>query len=255
MTTSSPVGIWTSCLAGRHPTAGHRSIRPVLSAIYGPASLAALLHFPLSRSRGRAALSRVGSSIAKSDKEKVMKLQRVLFTILTLIGMTFLFAGKSSAQQVKTDYDREANFGQYKTYSWEHVNTRDPLLVDRIKDSVNAALAAKGLTQVDSGGDVSIVAMEITRNQQTLNTFYDGLGGGWGWRRFGGGGFGEATTTTETYKVGTLVVDLFDTKTKKLLWRGMSSDTLSNNSDKNIKNLDKGVEKMFKQFPPGTSKK
>ncbi len=176
-----------------------------------------------------------------------MKLQRVVFV---LIGMMFLFAGKSSAQQVKTDYDRSVNFGQYKTYSWERVKTQDPLFVDRIKSSVNSALAAKGWTQVDSGGDVSIVAIEITRNQQTLNTFYDGLGGGWRW-----GGFGQATTTTETYKVGTLVVDLFDTKTKKLVWRGMSSDTLSNNSDKNIKNLNKGVEKMFKQFPPGSSKK
>jgi hypothetical protein len=181
-----------------------------------------------------------------------MKVQRV---VLLLMGMMFLFAGKSSAQQVKTDYDRSANFGQYKTYSWEHVKTQDPLFVDRIKSSVNAALAAKGWTQVDSGADVCIVAIEITRNQQTLNTFYDGFGGGWGWRRFGGGGFGEATTTTETYKVGTLVVDLFDAKTKKLLWRGTSSDTLSNNSNKNIQNLDKGVEKMFKKFPPGSSKK
>ena len=183
-----------------------------------------------------------------------MKSHKILFSVFTLIGMMFLFAGTSSAQQVKTDYDRGANFGQYKTYSWEHVKTEDPLLVDRIKDSVNAALAAKGLTLVDSGGDVSILAIEITRNQQTLSTFYNGFGGGWGWRRFGGG-FGEATTTTEIYKVGTLVVDLFDTKTKKLLWRGTSSDTLSNNSNKNIKNLDKGVEKMFKQFPPGASKK
>jgi len=181
-----------------------------------------------------------------------MKLQKIL---LALMGMMFMFAGRSFAQQVKTDYDRSANFEQYKTYSWEHVKTQDPLYVDRIKKSVNAALAAKGWTQVDSGGDVSIVAMEITRNQQTLNTFYDGLGGGWGWRRFGGGGFGEATTTTETYKVGTLVVDLFDAKTKKLLWRGTATDTLSNNSNKNIKNLDKGVEKLFKQFPPGSSKK
>ena len=181
-----------------------------------------------------------------------MKLQRVVFV---LIGMMFLFAAKSSAQQVKTDYDRSANFGQYKTYSWEQVKTKDPLLVDRIKSSVNAALAAKGWTQVDLAGDVSIIAIEMTQNQQTLNTFYDGFGGGWGWRRFGGGGFGEATTTTETYTVGTLVVDLFDTKTKTLLWRGTSSDTLSNNSDKNIKNLDKGVEKMFKKFPPDASKK
>ncbi len=181
-----------------------------------------------------------------------MKMQRLMFALMV---MMFLFAGKLSAQQVKTDYDRSANFAQYKTYSWEQVKTKDPLEVDRIKSAVNAALAAKGWTQVDSGGDVSIVSMEITQNQQTLNTFYDGFGGGWGWRRFGGGGFGEATTTTETYKVGTLVVDLFDSKTKKLLWRGTSSDTLSNNSNKNIKNMDKGVEKLFKQFPPGSSKK
>jgi hypothetical protein len=180
-----------------------------------------------------------------------MKAQRV---VLVLMGMMFLFAGNSSAQQVKTDYDRNANFGQYKTYCWEQVKTQDPLYVDRIKSAVNAALAAEGWTQVASGGDVSIIAIEMTQNQQTLNTFYDGFGGGWGWRRFGGGGFGEATTTTETYKVGTLVVDLFDTKTKQLVWRGTSSDTLSNNSDKNIKNLDKGVEKMFKKFPPGSSK-
>src|SRR5437879_2422916 len=181
-----------------------------------------------------------------------MKLQRVVFALMAIM---LLFAGKSSAQQVKTDYDRGANFGQYKTYSWEQVKTKNALDVDRIKGAVNSALNAKGWTQVDSGGDISIVAMEITRNQQTLNTFYDGFGGGWGYRRFGGGGFGEATTTTDTYKVGTLVVDLFDTKTKTLLWRGSSSDTLSNNSNKNIKNLDKGVEKMFKKFPPGSSNK
>ena len=180
-----------------------------------------------------------------------MKLQRLAFVLL---GTMVLFAGRLSAQEVKTDYDRSANFAQYKTYSWEHVKTKDPLDVDRIKSAVNPALSAKGWTQVDSGGDVSVIAIETTQDQQALNTFYDGFGGGWGWRRFGGGGFGEATTTTETYKVGTLVVDLFDTKTKQLIWRGSASDTLSNNSNKNIKNLDKGVEKMFKKFPPGASK-
>jgi hypothetical protein len=185
-------------------------------------------------------------------KGENMKTQKIVFV---LIGLMALFAGNASAQQVKTDYDRSANFAQYKTYSWEHVKTQDPLDVDRIKSAVNAALATKGWTQVDSGGDVSIVAVEMTREQQTLNTFYNGFGGGWGWRRFGGGGLGDATTTTETYKVGTVIVDLFDTKTKQLIWRGAESDTLSNNSDRNIKNLDKGVGKMFKNFPPGSSKK
>lgn len=179
-------------------------------------------------------------------------MQRVVFA---LMGTMFLFAATSSAQQVKIDYDRSANFTKYKTYSWEHVRTRDALDVDRIKNAVDAALAAKGWTQANSGGDVSIVAIEMTQDRQTLNTFYDDFGGGWGWRRFGGGGFGEATTTTDTYTLGTLVVDLFDAKTKQLIWRGSASDTLSNNSEKNIKNLNKGAEKMFKNFPPGTSKK
>jgi hypothetical protein len=213
--------------------------------------LAMVLHLPVT-SLDAAKLFAATETVRNVNKRGNMKLQRAVFV---LMGMALLFAGAVSAQQVKTDYDRSANFGQYKTYSWEQVKTKDTLDVDRIKNAVNVALMAKGWIQVESGGDVSIVAMEITRNQQTLNTFYNGFGGGWGWRRFGGGGLGEATTTTETYKVGTVVVDLFDTKTKQLIWRGATSDTLSNNSDKNIKNLDKGVEKMFKNFPPGSSKK
>src|ERR1700737_4295779 len=175
--------------------------------------------------------------------ETLMNVQRKIFAS---VGIALLFATVSFAQQVKTDYDRSANFSQYKTYSWEKVQTQDPLWVDRIKEAVNGALTAKGLTPVDTGGDVAIVAIEMTKNQQNLNTFYNGFGGGWRW----GGGFGDATTTVDNYKVGTLVVDLFDAKTKNLVWRGSSSDTLSDKSDKNIKNLDKGVQKMFDHFPP-----
>jgi len=176
-----------------------------------------------------------------------MKVQKQ--TIALSIAMILLASVVSVAQQVKTDYDRNANFTQYKTYSWSSVKTKDPLLVDRIKSAVNSTLTARGFTQVDSGGDLSITAMEITRNHQTLNTFYGGGFGGWRW-----GGFGDATTTTDTYKVGTLVVDLFDTQSRELVWRGSSSDTVSNKSDKNIKNLNNGVEKMFKHFPPEAKK-
>jgi len=175
-----------------------------------------------------------------------MKVQRL---VLVFMGTMLLFAGRSSAQDVKTDYDRNANFTQYKTYSWGQVQTKDPLMVDRIKSAVSGVLSAKGLTEVPSGGDLSVMAMETTRNKQTLDTFYNGFGGGWRW-----GGFGDATTTTDTYKVGTLIVDLFDANTKQLVWRGSASDTLSNKSEKNIDNLDKGVEKMFKKFPPEPKK-
>jgi hypothetical protein len=181
--------------------------------------------------------------------EKLMNVQR---KIIASAGIALLFATASFAQQVKTDYDRSANFSHYQTYSWEKVQTQDQLWVDRIKEAVDAALTAKGLRKVESGGDVAIVAIETTQNQRTLNTFYDGFGGGWRWR--GGAGFGDATTTVDNYKVGTLVVDLFDAHTKTLIWRGSSSDTLSDKSDKNIKNLDKGVQKMFDHFPPDAKK-
>lgn len=171
---------------------------------------------------------------------KIYHASRIILAGAVLLA-TFAFA-----EDVKTDYDRNVDFNQFKTYSWEKVETSDPLWVSRIEDAVNAALAAKGWTPVQTGGDVAVVAMEMTRDHRTVNTYYDGFGGGWRW----GGGFGEATTSVDTYKVGTLVVDLFDSNTKKLIWRGSASDTLSNKSDKNIKDLDKGVEKMFDHFPP-----
>ena len=174
---------------------------------------------------------------------------RLKLCAMTTAALAFAFAGACFAEQVKTDWDRSANFGQYRTYSWERVSTRDPLMVDRIKSAVNAVLASKGWTEVPSGADAAVVAIETTHNQQTLDTFYDGFGGGWGWRGFGG--FGDATTTVETYKVGTLVVDIFDANKKKLIWRGSASDALSNNSTKNIKNIGKSVNKMFGHFPPG----
>jgi pimeloyl-ACP methyl ester carboxylesterase len=187
-------------------------------------------------------------------KEKSMNMQR---RISFFIGIALLFTTASFAQQVKTDYDRSTDFSQYKSYSWENVNTQNLLWVDRIKTAVNSALAAKGWTQAESGGNVSIMAMEMTQSHQTLNTYYDSFGGGWGWgRRFGGGGngFGESTTTQDTYRVGTLVVDLFDSNTKNLIWRGSLSDVLSDKSEKNIKNLNKGVEKLFSHFPPDTGR-
>jgi Domain of unknown function (DUF4136) len=171
--------------------------------------------------------------------------------IAAAVGLALVLAAVSFAQDVKSDYDHSANFSQYKTFSWQKVQTKDPLLVDRIKDAVNSALSAKGWTLVPSGGDVEVFAIETTQNQQTLDTFYNGFGGG---RRWGFGGFGDATTTVDTYKVGTLVVDLFDGKTEKLIWRSSSSDTLSNKADKNTKNLDKGVNKMFQHFPPTPKK-
>ena len=98
-----------------------------------------------------------------------------------------LLAATASLAEVKTDYDRTAEFSRYKTYSWGKVHTQNPLWGDRIKAAIASALAAKGWTESESGGHVSVMAMEMTEDHRTLNTYYDDFGGGWGWRRWGGG--------------------------------------------------------------------
>jgi hypothetical protein len=163
---------------------------------------------------------------------------------LTFVAVMLAVTSTAFSMDVKTDFDHHANFPQYHTYSFAKVETPDPLWDDRVKEAIDRALSAKGWTRVPSGGDVSIVAVGTTHEKQTLQTFYDGFDG-WIW-----GGFGTATTYQETYPVGTLIVDMFDTNTKKLIWRGSATDVLSGKPEKDEKKLDKAVSKMFEHFPP-----
>jgi hypothetical protein len=172
---------------------------------------------------------------------------RTIRSIVTFVLLA-IFASLTAAQDVHTDYDKNVVFERFHTYSWGKVQTTNPLWVSRIQSAVDKSLGEKGWQKVESGGDVVVVAVGGTKNAQEYQTFYDGMGG-WRWR-----GFGETTTTVETYKVGTLVVDLYDGSNKQLVWRGTSSDTLSDNPEHNEKNLDKAVDKMFKKFPPPPKK-
>jgi hypothetical protein len=63
-------------------------------------------------------------------------------------------------------------------------------------------------------------------------------------------GDGIATTTVEMTPIGTLVVDLFDTPTKRLIWGGVDRDVLSDKPEKKKKKLTKAVQEMFEHFPP-----
>jgi hypothetical protein len=171
---------------------------------------------------------------------------------MTYGAFMMVLLGSAFGQHAQTDFDHQANFSRYKTYSWQEVKASNSLWDDRIKDAVNAQLAAKGWTQVDNRADVAIVAIKTTQTEKTLQTFYDGLGGGWRWRGFGG--FGQSTTTEQDYKEGTLVVDMYDASTKQLIWRASAEDMLSDKAEKNEKNLDKGIAKMFKSFPPRSTR-
>jgi Domain of unknown function (DUF4136) len=188
--------------------------------------------------------------VAFKKKETDLKSLRFI-TVCAAVALVTSTAG--FAQNVQTDFDHQANFAQYKTYSWQEIKPSVSLWDSRIKNAVNTQLEAKGLAQVADGGDIAIVAIKTSQTQRTLQTFYDGFGGGWRWRGFGD--FGDSTTTEQDYQEGTLVIDLFDGKTKQLIWRGSTESVLSDKAEKNEKTLNKGVAKMFKNFPPESGKR
>ena len=98
---------------------------------------------------------------------------------MSIIAASICLVTISFAQEIKSDYDRNANFSQYKTFSFEKIQTQNQLWVDRIASAVSATLTAKGLSRVSVGGDISIVAVEMIKDQ-TLDTFYDNLVAGGG---------------------------------------------------------------------------
>jgi hypothetical protein len=174
-----------------------------------------------------------------------MKLhRRTSWTVALVIA---LFSIPAVADKVVTDFDHSANFSQYHTYSWGHLHVADPLFEQRVHEAVDQALQAKGLQEVEAGGDLTVTAVAVKRNRTEYNTFYDGLGPRWGWH---GWGMGMATTTVDKIPVGTLVVDLYDTNSEHLVWRGEAHDQLSDKPEKDTKKLNKSVDKMFERFPP-----
>jgi hypothetical protein len=178
----------------------------------------------------------------------IQKGKDMRLTNITL-GLTLatLVATAAAAQKITTESSPGTSFASYRTYTWlKQPNVGDPLLKQRIMDDISAQLQAKGLQPAQGGADLAVAAHMATKTEKTLNTFYDGFGGGWRW----GGGFGSATTTVNTYQEGTLVVDLFDAKTKQAVWRGTATQGVSSNPQTQAKNIDKAAQKIFGKFPP-----
>ena len=172
------------------------------------------------------------------------------------IALAFVSAA-AFAQDVKTDFDKNANFGAIKTFAVKiGTSWNNQISEKRISDEIAQTLTEKGWKQVDANPDTLVLLHGATEKQKSLNTFYSGGYGGYGYRGWGGmGGMGTATTTTSEYTVATLVVDIFDAKSKALLFRGAAEDEISDKAEKNIKKVDKAANKMFKDFPPGSKEK
>jgi hypothetical protein len=166
---------------------------------------------------------------------------------LSLLVALVLFATlHSAAQKTNVDWDHNiTDFSKYRTYAWVKPlrTTSNPLMDQRIVAAVDAQLAEKGLRKVEAGADVLVTYNAGLRQERSA--IASGMGG---WRR--GGGMGRIDPVTEN--IGTLVVDISDGKSKNLIWRGLATDTLSDQSEKNTKKIEKAVEKMFKKYPPKT---
>jgi hypothetical protein len=175
--------------------------------------------------------------------------KHINLTVLVCLGAA------AFAQDVQFDYDRSANFSAYKTYQWvdyREVPVGDQLLDRDIKRSVDAQLAGKGLRRVESGGDL-VVGYQATISQEKQ---FDSLG--WGGGPFWGGpwGWGNTRVTSSTIDIGKLSIGLFDPGTKQLVWRGSASKALDikKDPDKNYRNLEKAMAKLFRNYPPRAGK-
>ncbi len=171
-----------------------------------------------------------------------------------VLSLTLLLAACSGIS-TSTDYDPAANFSSYGTYAWtsSEGTSTDDLTSTRIKSAVDATLATKGLSKVESGGDLAVGYQVTTADRTTYNTVSTGWGGGYryGW---GGGGMGMTTTTEQNYTEGTIILAMFDQGTKNLVWKGSASGTVDpgKSPQERAETIQSAVDKMLKDFPPGS---
>ncbi|HXW90725.1 MAG TPA: DUF4136 domain-containing protein [Terriglobales bacterium] len=180
----------------------------------------------------------------------------------TFVSVAFLLLATSSclAQDVRYNFDRNTEFSKFKTYKWVLIKGADRAndLVDKqIKSALDAELARKGLTKVEGdNADLYIGYQTAVGQEKQFNSYSTGWGYGGGWYRGGwyGGMGGSSMTTGQTSTIysGQLVVDMYDSANKDLVWRGVASKTLDPKAkpDKQQKNLTKAVAKLFKNYPP-----
>ena len=184
-----------------------------------------------------------------------MKVQKN-FSLSMAAIFVFMLATFVFAADVQTDYDHAFDFKTLHTfYAKIATSWGNPLGEQRVQAAIEQALISKGWTKAaDEGSADAMVALHgATEQKHDINTFYSGWGGYgyYGW----GGGMTTAHTTVSEYRVGTLITDIFDAKSKKLVFRGIAQDELSDKPEKNAKKLKKATEKLFKNFPPGSEKK
>jgi hypothetical protein len=185
---------------------------------------------------------------------------------LLACGLVLIACGSAYADKVSVDWDHHANFGQYKTYAW--VDSKNPaqdqLMGTRIMQAVDGQLRAKGLQRVEPGQDPDLTVVYEAGVQQKVSWVpypwgpaWDwgwaagpGWGPGWGWNGGWGWWGGPDAYYPVVQDIGTLSVNIVDEHQKQLVWRGVASDALKDNPEKNARKICELVSKMFRRYPP-----
>lgn len=171
-------------------------------------------------------------------------------TLLLLVSLTAQ-AQKISAKK----YDPTADFSQFKTYAWgPHGTPAHPMLAADVVGAIDDQLKQKGLQEVTSNPDLIIQvygAMDQDTTFYSDDPLYNGSGGipPFDPSMTGPADSGMYGSTSVTLHKGDMVVDVIQAKTKKLVWRGMASQSLSSNPDKLLSEVNNAVVKIFKQYP------
>jgi Domain of unknown function (DUF4136) len=186
-------------------------------------------------------------------------------TILAAIALTMLaVAGAAVAQDVRYNFDKKTDFSKFKTYKWIDIKDApkfNSMVDQQVKQSIDTQLATKGLSKTDSdNADLLVGYQGAVGQEKEFSSYSSGMGPGWGygpgWGGGGwyGGGMSSTWTTgqTSTIYVGQIAVDMYDSANKDLVWRGTASKTLDPKAkpEKQQKNLDKAMAKLFKKYPP-----
>lgn len=166
--------------------------------------------------------------------------------VLALL-MAFVLASCASSPNIKTDYDTTTDFARYRSYSWVYSGTpqgMNPLLFERVRASIDRSLAARSFTHAERG-DFAI-AFTLGRRDSVQVTDFGPYGAnyrGWGW--------GPAYHDIDVRNVtdGTLVIDIYDTGTRKPVWHGVATQEI--NPDKvDPATIDTAIDSVLARFPP-----
>ena len=182
--------------------------------------------------------------------------------VLLLVALLLAGADTAAAPDVRYNFDKQANFGTFKTYKWVALKGAPPLsdLVDRqVKAAVDAELSKKGLTKSATEAADLYVGYQAAVDQEKEFTSYEtgwGYGPGWYGRGWYGGGGGMTTGQTSTIYVGQMALDIYASSPQALVWRGVASKTIDPKAkpDKQQRNLEKAVAKLLKNYPPVAKK-